>query len=75
MNEELKFTKLNPPEAWRVYLYPNGPDAPHEVRFENVTAICVRPSGSNRLEMADGTKAIVLPGFIAVRFAADAWTF
>lgn len=71
MNDELKFTKLDPPEEWREYLYPNG----QVVRFENVTAICIRPSGSNRLEMADGTKAVILEGFLAVRFKATAWTF
>ncbi len=64
-------TPLSPPERSRTYIFPS--DA--RVRFENVTAICKRESGSHRLEMADGTKAIVLPGFIAVLLDVDQWTF
>jgi hypothetical protein len=81
MNEkpatDLKFTKLDPPEKVREYLYPNpaDPKNPMRIRFENVTAICIRDSGSNRLEMADGTKAVVLPGFVAVLLTVDSWTF
>jgi hypothetical protein len=61
---------LDPPEAKRTYHYADG----SKFTVKNVAAICIRPSGSNRLE-ADGKKYIILPGFIAVEFESSDWTF
>lgn len=65
------FTELNPPERKRTYVYRDG----SELTIENITRICIRPSGSNRLETADGKKWVILAGFVAVRLEVDSWTF
>lgn len=71
MSEELSFTTITPPENSRTYVFPGG----DEVRVENVAAVCVRPSGSHRLETTDGMKHIIQPGWLAIRLEIDAWTF
>jgi hypothetical protein len=58
------------PKRGRTYLFPSG-----KVAFENVVAVCVRPSGTHRLELADGRKVIVNPGWLAVELDMDEWTF
>lgn len=68
---DLQFTKLDPPEKRRAYVFPG----PNIVAFENVTAVCVRPSGTHRLETADGMKHIVNTGWLAITLEMDAWTF
>ncbi len=65
-----EFVQLNPPERKRTYQFPTG-----SVSFENVTAICVRPSGSHRLETMGGRKHIVTPGWLAISLDVDDWTF
>ena len=69
--EELIFVDLDPPERSRTYVYPNG----QEITVKNVSRICIRPSGSNRLETSDGQKWIILQWFVAVRLDVDSWTF
>lgn len=69
MDEKPVFVKLDPPESSRVYDFGNG----KTVTIQNVTAICVRPSGTHRLETADGTKWIIPPGWIAISFKAEGW--
>ncbi len=66
----LQFTKLDPPERKRAYYFPGG-----KVEIENVTAICVRQSGTHRIETASGEKYIINPGWFAIRLEVDAWTF
>jgi hypothetical protein len=68
--DELKFTELNPPERSRTYVFPTG-----TVTYHNVTKVCVRPSGTHRLETADGQKHIVNPGWLSMDLDMDAWTF
>lgn len=77
MADKPVFTTLDPPEKSRTYFYPNGdnPSVPYRVRFDNVTALCVCDSGSHRLNMSDGTKAIAPPGFIAIQIDTPEWTF
>jgi hypothetical protein len=64
-----ELTKLAPPEKRRRYIFPVG-----EVVIDNVTALCVRPSGTHRLETADGKKFIVNPGWLAVELDVESWT-
>ncbi len=45
-----------------------------EITVKNVTAICVRPSGSHRLETAKGTKYIIPGGWLALEVDADQWS-
>lgn len=49
--------------------------ASRAITFQNVTAICVRPSGTHRLETADGKKHIVASGWLAITLDTLAWTF
>ncbi len=67
---QIDFVKLNPPERRRTYHFPGG-----KISVENVTAICVRPSGTHRLETSDGKKYIIPAGWMAVELDMDAWTF
>lgn len=45
MASELQFVKLDPPERKRIYYFPG-----RELVIENVSAVCVRPSGTHRIE-------------------------
>ncbi len=67
MDEPLKFTTIIG-EKSRTYIFPNA-----ELVIENVTGICVRPSGTHRL-IAQGGKFIVNTGWIAINIDADAWS-
>ena len=67
----LNFTAINPPEKKRTYLFPGG----EKLEFEQVAAVCVRPSGSHRLETASGKKYIVAPGWLAIELDMEHWTF
>jgi hypothetical protein len=69
--KELKFVELNPPERSRTYVYGDG----SEITINNVARICIRDSGSNRIETTDGQKWVILAGFKAVRIDMDSWTF
>lgn len=70
MIEELSFTKLNPPERKRTYHFSDC-----KISIENVATVCVRPSGTHRLETQDGRKFIVNPGWMAVELDVDHWSF
>jgi len=70
MPDKPEMTKLDPPERKRTYHYKD-----HKLVLENVTAICVRPSGSHRLETKDGKKWIVMPGWLYIELEVDNWTF
>jgi len=56
-------------EKSRTYVFPSG-------RYEvaGVTGVCVRPSGSHRLQLADGGKRIVAPGWLAIEVVAESWS-
>jgi hypothetical protein len=69
-NDELKFVRLDPPEKRRTYVFPGC-----RVGITDVVAVCVRPSGSHRLETADGMKWIIQPGWLAIEIDTPKWTF
>ena len=66
----IKWTELSPPERKRVYVFSGG----QRIEFENVTKIEVRESGKHRIETADGSKAFVSPGWVALLLDVDQWT-
>ncbi len=58
-------------EQKRTYIFPSG-----EVSFDDVTSICVRPSGTHRLNTADRRKVIVPNGWLAIVIESKApWLF
>lgn len=61
---------LSPPEKTRTYVYPNG----QRLTYQDVVSICVRPSGTHRLELASGKKVIVAPGWAAIELDVPNWT-
>ena len=65
------FITLVAPERKRTYLFPNN----QTIIFENISAVAVSKSGTHRLNMADGTKAIVPTGWLAILLDMDEWTF
>jgi hypothetical protein len=65
-----EFKDIVPAEPMRTYIYPNG-----AVSFKMVNRVCVRPSGTHRLETLDGKKHIVQAGWLAITFEADHWSF
>ena len=70
-DDTLTFVPIDPPEKTRRYLYPGG----NIIALENVTAVCVRPSGTHRVETADGKKQIIAPGWLAIEIDTPKWTF
>ncbi len=66
----MEFTQLNPVERKRTYHFPVG-----KVEIENVSAVCVRPSGNHRLQTEDGGKYIVNSGWNCIEIDTDKWTF
>lgn len=58
-------------ENKRTYIFADGRD----VELEHVTAICIRPSGSHRVETASGKKYIISPGWLAIEIETDEWAF
>lgn len=58
-------------ERERVYVYPGG----ERVMFRNVTHVGVSQSGTHRLNLADGLKIIVVPGWLYIELDMDDWTF
>ena len=67
--DELMFEPITG-EEYREYTFPNG----QKLLFTNVTAICVRPSGSHRLQTLDGKKFIVQPGWLCIEVKAENWS-
>lgn len=70
MPETVSMTAINPPEKRRVYHFAGG----EKIELENVTGVCVRFSGTHRLETADGRKWIVRTGWLAIELDMEAWT-
>lgn len=70
-NKLPEMVELEHIERSRTYRYSDG----CALRIENVALICVRPSGSHRLETKDGKKWIIPPGWIAIEIDTDEWTF
>lgn len=67
--EKLEFAEISG-ENSRTYLFPKGA----ELTVFGVTKICVRPSGTHRLESAGGFKYIVPAGWIGIRIDAGEWS-
>ncbi len=64
------FTEVTNGERTREYLFPLG-----AVKVANVKRVCVRPSGSHRLETESGEKLIVAAGWLAIKIDCDEWSF
>lgn len=67
----LDFIALKVPEKSRTYHYLNG----NKLTITNVVKLCVRDSGTHRLETSDGLKWIVPTGWIAISIDTPEWTF
>jgi hypothetical protein len=57
-------------EKKRSYDFGNG----NLLTFENVESICVRPSGTHRLNLKDGKKVIVKNRWLAIAIDGE-WVF
>jgi len=57
-------------EVSRTYRYPDGFD----LHFERVASISVSASGNHRLNLSDGSKAIVAPGWRCIEIVAEDWS-
>ncbi len=66
----IEMTPLTNGEKSRTYVWPSG----SRDKIDNVTHICVRPSGSHRLQTSDGLKHIVPAGWIRVEVEAVEWS-
>lgn len=60
-------------ERSRTYLMPTEYGLTKLI-YENVTHLCVRPSGGHRLRTADGRLHYVKPVWVAIDFDADDWS-
>ena len=58
-------------EKSRTYVFDSG----FKLTFKDVVRLCVRPSGTHRLETADGLKHIVSNKWIAIHVDTNAWSF
>lgn len=58
-------------EQSRTYHYADG----GSVTFESVRSVGVSNSGTHRLNLQDGRKIIVVPGWRWIEFSADKWSF
>jgi len=69
------WTKINPTEKSRTYVYPPAHAGDPEGRFTvtNVTEINVSPSGTHYLECDEG-KVIMRNGWMAILLDVDEWT-
>jgi hypothetical protein len=65
-----EFKEITVPEKSRTYVFPSG-----KVTVVDVSKVCVRPSGSHRLETASGEKYIIPSGWIAMKIDAEEWSF
>lgn len=65
-----EMTVVDPPEASRTYVFPNG-----RYEIKDVRKVLVRPSGTHRLEDTAGKLYIVNPGWMAIEIEAKDWTF
>jgi hypothetical protein len=67
--KELQFQEITEGEKSRTYHFANG-----DFTVANLARICVRPSGTHRLETADGKKYIVPAGWLAIEVVAERWS-
>lgn len=65
---QLQWAKISG-EVFREYVFANG-----KVRIENVTELCIRPSGNHRLNTADGRKFVIPVGWLAIEVGAAEWS-
>jgi hypothetical protein len=65
----MNFVEITNGEKKRTYIFPNG-----KLEVLNVARICVRSSGTHRLETSDGQKWIVPTGWIGILVEADTWS-
>lgn len=56
-------------ERSRTYIFRDG-----DMTIVGVTALCVRGSGTHRLETAAGSKYIVPTGWVAIKIDAEDWS-
>lgn len=75
MPEAIEMVKLSAPERSRTYVFAIKGGGFVNVNLMNVVAVCVRPSGTHRLETANGRKHIVPPGWLRIELDVDEWTF
>jgi len=69
MDKPTEFTTVN--EGSRTYHYLEG-----SLCFKNIESVCIRPSGSHRLNLKDGRKVVVVPGWKALEISGiDDWIF
>jgi hypothetical protein len=66
-----EFIEIIPPERCRRYLFADG----HELMFHQVLAVHVSDSGTHRLNLGNGMKAIIPPGWRCILLDIDDWTF
>jgi hypothetical protein len=64
----VEFTEITG-EASRAYIFPSG-----EVAVLRVVRICIRPSGTHRLETESGEKYVIPTGWLALRIDAKSWS-
>lgn len=69
IKETLEFKKLTFPEASRTYVFPTG-----NITVKDVVKICVRPSGTHRLETSTGKKYIIPTGWLGIEVEAAQWS-
>ena len=66
---KLEWTEIGGEES-RTYRFPDG----STVKVDKVARVCVRPSGTHRLETQDGRKFIVREGWNAIEIVAKEWS-
>lgn len=67
---EFDWKTIDAPERARTYIFPTG-----ELRIENVSRLCVRSSGTHRIETTNGNKYIVPTGWLGIKLEMEAWSF
>lgn len=66
----IAWTELNPAEKSRTYTFPTG----LRITYDNVVRIEIRESGKHRIETADGKKAFICPGWVALDIDTPVWS-
>jgi hypothetical protein len=66
-----EFRRLKTSERRRTYIFPGG----DRLEYKWVSAVAISERGTHRLELSDGAKVIVRPGWLAVELDTDDWEF
>lgn len=66
----MEFKEIDKGERSRTYVFPHG-----RFTIKNAVRVCVRPSGSHRVEDTEGGKYIIPAGWLALKVEADTWSF